>query len=123
MPLHLVICPWLAFGYLLPFLDLAEHLASWGHHVSFISMLCNIARLLLMRPDSALLLEFATLSFPRIKGLPEGAESTNDVPQDKFKLLWNGFDRLVAPFTEFQCIACTDEGTRLDWVIADVFHH
>ncbi|KQK13539.1 hypothetical protein BRADI_1g10831v3 [Brachypodium distachyon] len=47
-PLHVVICPWLAFGHLLPCLDLAQCLASRGHRVSFVSTPCNIACLLLL---------------------------------------------------------------------------
>ncbi|KAF8765979.1 hypothetical protein HU200_007952 [Digitaria exilis] len=44
-PLHVVICPWLGFGHLLPYLELAERLASRGHHVSFVSTPRNLARL------------------------------------------------------------------------------
>ncbi|CAL4934820.1 unnamed protein product [Urochloa decumbens] len=36
-PLRIVIFPWLAFGHLLPYLELAELLASRGHRVSFVS--------------------------------------------------------------------------------------
>jgi hypothetical protein len=39
-----VMCPWLAFGHMLPYLDLAERLASRGHRVTFVSTPRNIAR-------------------------------------------------------------------------------
>ncbi|GJN23619.1 hypothetical protein PR202_gb11283 [Eleusine coracana subsp. coracana] len=120
-PLHVVICPWLAFGHLLPCLDLAERLASRGHRVSYVSTPRNIARLPPVRPDAAALLELVALPFPRVEGLAEGAESTKDVPFDKVELLWKAFDGLAAPFAEFMRAA---EGRRRpDWVIADPFHH
>ncbi|TVU45496.1 hypothetical protein EJB05_04985, partial [Eragrostis curvula] len=122
-PLHVVICPWLAFGHLLPCLDLAERLASCGHRVSFVSTPCNIARLPPVRPDAAPRLEFVALPLPRVEGLPDGAESTNDVPYEKFELHRKAFDGLAAPFAEFLRAACADEGRRPDWVIVDTFHH
>uniref|UniRef100_A0A453H5R3 Glycosyltransferase n=1 Tax=Aegilops tauschii subsp. strangulata TaxID=200361 RepID=A0A453H5R3_AEGTS len=79
-PLRVVICPWLAFGHLLPCLDIAERLASRGHRVSFVSTPRNIARLPPVRPAVAPLVDFVPLPLPRVDGLPEGAESTNDVP-------------------------------------------
>ncbi|GJM96321.1 hypothetical protein PR202_ga13144 [Eleusine coracana subsp. coracana] len=122
-PLHVVICPWLAFGHLLPCLDLAEHLASRGHRVSYVSTPRNIARLPPVRTDAAPLLELVALPFPRVEGLADGAESTKDVPFDKVELLWKAFDGLAAPFAEFMRAACAAEGRRPDWVIADPFHH
>ncbi|KAI5022157.1 hypothetical protein ZWY2020_058887 [Hordeum vulgare] len=44
-PLRIVICPWLAFGHLLPYLELAERLASRSHRVAFVSTPRNLARL------------------------------------------------------------------------------
>uniref|UniRef100_A0A453K3B4 Uncharacterized protein n=1 Tax=Aegilops tauschii subsp. strangulata TaxID=200361 RepID=A0A453K3B4_AEGTS len=86
-PLHVVICPWLAFGHLLPCLDLAERLASRGHRVSLVSAPRNIARLPPVRPAVAPFVGLVALPFPRVAGLPDGAESTNDVPCAMLALL------------------------------------
>lgn len=122
-PLHVVICPWLAFGHLLPYLELAERLASRGHRASFVSTPRNLARL---PPPRHAGVHLVPLPFPRVEGLPDGAESTHDVPADKFGLLWEAFDSLVAPFTELLRAVCADEGGgshEPDWVIADTFSH
>ncbi|XP_012703803.1 UDP-glycosyltransferase 91C1 [Setaria italica] len=123
-PLRIVICPWLAFGHMLPYLELAERLASRGHHVSFVSTPRNLARL----PPRRHVIDLVALSLPRVEGLPDGAESTNDVPSDRRELLWEAFDALAAPFAEFLAAACAidaDNGNskRPDWVLADTFHH
>ncbi|KAK1644950.1 hypothetical protein QYE76_062755 [Lolium multiflorum] len=122
-PLHVVICPWLAFGHLLPCLDLAERLASRGHRVSFVSTPRNIARLPPVRPAFAPLIEFVALPLPHVEGLPEGAESTNDVPYEKFELHRKAFDGLAAPFSEFLGAACAEVGKKPNWIIVDSFHH
>ncbi|XP_047088319.1 putative UDP-rhamnose:rhamnosyltransferase 1 [Lolium rigidum] len=122
-PLHVVICPWLAFGHLLPCLDLAERLASRGHRVSFVSTPRNIARLPPVRPAVAPLVDFVALPLPHVEGLPEGAESTNDVPYEKFELHRKAFDGLAAPFSEFMGAACAEGTKKPDWIIVDVFHH
>uniref|UniRef100_A0ACD5ZMG7 Uncharacterized protein n=1 Tax=Avena sativa TaxID=4498 RepID=A0ACD5ZMG7_AVESA len=118
-PLRIVICPWLAFGHLLPYLELAERLASRGHRVSFVSTPRNLARL----PPSRMDVQLVAIPLPRVEGLPEGAESTNDVPDEKRELHWVAFDGLVAPFAEFLAAACADGGSRPHWIIADCFHH
>uniref|UniRef100_A0ACD5ZZJ6 Uncharacterized protein n=1 Tax=Avena sativa TaxID=4498 RepID=A0ACD5ZZJ6_AVESA len=122
-PLHVVICPWLAFGHLLPCLDIAERLASRGHRVSFVSTPRNIARLPPVRPAMAPLVHFVALPLPHVEGLPEGAESTNDVPYEKFELHRKAFDGLGAAFSEFLGAACAEGGKKPDWVIVDVYHH
>ncbi|KAL6637246.1 hypothetical protein ACP70R_024818 [Stipagrostis hirtigluma subsp. patula] len=119
-PLRIVIVPWLAFGHLLPYLDLAERLASRGHRVSFVSTPRNIARLPPPRPAAAPRVDLVALPLPRVDGLPDGAESTNDVPPE---LLWRAFDGLAAPFAEFLAAACADEGRRPHWIVVDSFHH
>jgi hypothetical protein len=35
-PLHVVVFPWLAFGHIIPFLELAQQLARRGHFVTFL---------------------------------------------------------------------------------------
>jgi hypothetical protein len=122
-PLRIVIVPWLAFGHLLPYLELAERLASRGHRVSYVSTPRNLARLPPLRAASAPLVDLVALPLPRVDGLPDGAESTNDVPDDKRQLHWKAFDGLAAPFSEFMAAACADEATRPHWIIADSFHH
>ncbi|XP_047088316.1 UDP-glycosyltransferase 91C1-like [Lolium rigidum] len=122
-PLHVVICPWLAFGHLLPCLDLAERLASRGHRVSFVSTPRNIARLPPVRPAVAPLVDFVALPLPHVEGLPEGAESTNDVPYEQFELHRKAFDGLAAPFWEFMGAVCAEGAKKPDWIIVDVFHH
>ncbi|VAH54967.1 unnamed protein product [Triticum turgidum subsp. durum] len=122
-PLRIVICPWLAFGHLLPYLELAERLASRGHRVYYVSTPRNIARLPPLRTAAMPCVELVALPFPRVDGLPDGAESTNDVPADKRELHWKAFDGLAAPFAEFMAAACARQDSRPHWVIADGFHH
>ncbi|CAM0870353.1 unnamed protein product [Alopecurus aequalis] len=122
-PLRIVIVPWLAFGHLLPYLELTERLASRGHHVSYVSTPRNIARLPPLRPAAAPRVALVELPFPRVDGLPEGAESTHDVPDHDRELHWKAFDGLAAPFAEFLAAACADEATRPHWIVADCFHH
>ncbi|XP_052149124.1 UDP-glycosyltransferase 91B1-like [Oryza glaberrima] len=121
-PLHVVIFPWLAFGHLLPCLDLAERLAARGHRVSFVSTPRNLARLPPVRPELAELVDLVALPLPRVDGLPDGAEATSDVPFDKFELHRKAFDGLAAPFSAFLDTACAG-GRRPDWVLADLMHH
>uniref|UniRef100_A0ACD5X5N2 Uncharacterized protein n=1 Tax=Avena sativa TaxID=4498 RepID=A0ACD5X5N2_AVESA len=121
--LRIVICPWLAFGHLLPYLELSERLALRGHRVSYVSTPRNLARLPPLRPAAAPLVDLVALPFPRVDGLPDGAESTNDVPDEDRELHWKAFDGLATPFAEFLAAACADEATRPHWVVADSFHH
>ncbi|OEL16020.1 UDP-glycosyltransferase 91D1 [Dichanthelium oligosanthes] len=107
---------------MLPYLELAERLASRGHCMSFVSRPRNLVRLPPRR--HAVDLVAAALPLPRVEGLPDGTNSTNDVPYDKSDLYWKAFDGLAAPFVELLGTACADnEGTMPDWVIADCFHH
>jgi hypothetical protein len=122
-PLHVVIFPWLAMGHLFPCLELAEQLAARGHRVSFVSTPRNLARLPPVSPALAPLVDLVTLALPHVAGLPDGAESTGDVPSDKFDLHRKAFDGLAAPFAAFLDAACADDGRKPDWVVADFLHH
>ena len=122
-PLRIVIVPWLAFGHLLPYLELTERLALRGHRVSYVSTPRNLARLPPLRPDAAPRVDLVELPFPRVDGLLEGAESTHDVPDGDRELHWKAFDDLATPFLEFLAAACADDATRPHWIVADCFHH
>jgi hypothetical protein len=77
------------------------------------------------------------LPLPPVDGLPEGAESTADVPPDKVGLLKTAFDGLAAPFADFLAAACAGTGGRWrggeqqvaafarrpDWIIVDFAHY
>uniref|UniRef100_A0ACD6A5J6 Uncharacterized protein n=1 Tax=Avena sativa TaxID=4498 RepID=A0ACD6A5J6_AVESA len=122
-PLRIVIVPWLAFGHLLPYLELSERLAERAHHVSYVSTPRNLARLPPLRPAAAPRVDLVALPLPRVDGLPDGAESTNDVPDEYRELHWKAFDGLAAPFAEFLAGACANEAARPHWIIVDSFHH
>ncbi|EEE57274.1 hypothetical protein OsJ_07321 [Oryza sativa Japonica Group] len=113
-PLHVVVFPWLAFGHLLPALELAGRLASRGLRVSFVSTPRNIARL--RRPCPSV--EFVELPLPRVDGLPDGAEATTDVPDHMSSALWKASDGLTAPFSAFLDAAAA-AGNKVDWLILD----
>jgi hypothetical protein len=121
--MHFVICPYLAFGHMLPCLELAGRLASRGHHVSFVSTPRNISRLPPLSPALAPLVDLVALSLPHVGGLPEGAEATYDVTDQAVGLHLTAVDGLAAPFSEFLDAACADDGgNKPDWVIVDTLN-
>nr|TKW31464.1 hypothetical protein SEVIR_2G108400v2 [Setaria viridis] len=129
-PLHVVVFPWLAFGHLIPFLELSKRLAARGHAVTFVSTPRNVARLPPV-PAAGLSgqVRMVALPLPAVDGLPEGAESTADLPPEKVELLKAAFDGLAAPFADFLAAACSADGRsgelerRPDWVVLDFAHH
>ena len=128
-PLHVVVFPWLAFGHIVPFLELAEQLAQRGHFVTFVSAPRNIARLRPPPPvpgrELSPRIRLVALPLPAVDGLPDGAESTNDVPPEKVELLKVAFDGLAGPVASFLAEACAGgEGhsRRPDWIILNFAH-
>jgi UDP:flavonoid glycosyltransferase YjiC (YdhE family) len=120
-PLHIVIFPWLAFGHMLPYLEIAERLATRGHRVSFVSTPRNISRLRPVAPG--LIIDFVALPFPRLDGLPDGTEATSDVPAGKLDLFYKAFDCLAAPFSAFLDAACAADDSKVDLLMVDSFHY
>ncbi|KAL6639500.1 hypothetical protein ACP70R_023230 [Stipagrostis hirtigluma subsp. patula] len=114
-PLHVVVFPWLAFGHMIPFLELSKRLARRGHAVTFVSTPRNAARLGAVRPELSARLRVATLDLPEVDGLPRGAESTADVPPEKVGLLKKAFDGLAAPFAGL----LAGLSRKPDWMILD----
>uniref|UniRef100_A0A0E0E8W1 Glycosyltransferase n=1 Tax=Oryza meridionalis TaxID=40149 RepID=A0A0E0E8W1_9ORYZ len=131
-PLHIVMFPWLPFGHMIPFLELSKRLARRGLAVTFVSTPRNAARLGATPPALSAHLRVVPLGLPAVDGLPEGAESTADVPPEKVGLLKKAFDGLAAPFAGFVAEACAagdGEATttaaavgfsrKPDWIILD----
>ena len=127
--LHIVVFPWLAFGHMIPFLDLSKRLARRGHAVTFVSTPRNAARLGAVPPELAARLRVVKLDLPEVDGLPDGAESTADVPPEKVELLKKAFDGLAAPFerlvTKGSATAAAGDSEaaafsrKPDWIILD----
>uniref|UniRef100_A0A0E0KKE3 Glycosyltransferase family 28 N-terminal domain-containing protein n=1 Tax=Oryza punctata TaxID=4537 RepID=A0A0E0KKE3_ORYPU len=84
--LNVVVFPWLA---------------ARGHDVTFISTPRNVARLPPVPAGLFDRVRFAPLPMPLMDGLPEGAESTADVPPGNDKLIKKACDGLAAPFAAF----------------------
>lgn len=85
--MHVVMFPFLAFGHISPFVQLARKLVAPGNgvRVTLLSAAANVPRVQAMLGSSAVAV--AQLSLPRVPGLPEGAESTAEVSADGAELL------------------------------------
>lgn len=105
--------PWLAFGHIIPYLELAKLIAQKGHKISFISTPRNTQRLPKLPPNLAPLIKFVNLPLPKLKNLPENAEATTDVPYDVVPLLKKAYDALQQPLTIFL------ESSKADWILYD----
>ncbi|KAI3444503.1 hypothetical protein Pfo_001168 [Paulownia fortunei] len=116
---HVVMLPWLAFGHMIPFLDLSIALARSGIHVSFLSTPRNIQRLPKIPPNLSSLIDFVPLPLPKLDSnlLPENAESSMDIPVDKMDYLKIACDLLQEPIKNF--IAKKSP----NWIIVDFFPH
>ncbi|GJN24847.1 hypothetical protein PR202_gb12615 [Eleusine coracana subsp. coracana] len=121
-PLHVVVFPWLAFGHMIPFLELSKRLAQHGLAVTFVSTPRNAARLGAVPPELSAHIRIAKLELPVVEGLPEGAESTADVSQEKVELLKKAFDGLAVPFTNLVANHDCCFSRKPDWIILDFAH-
>ncbi|KDP29791.1 hypothetical protein JCGZ_18726 [Jatropha curcas] len=111
--LHIVLFPWLAFGHIIPFLELAKLLAKRGHKISFISTPKNIQRLPKIPPNLANLVHLVTLTLPSEDHLPPNSEATTDIPTHKVPYLKKAYDNLQCPLLQFL------ETSTPDWIIYD----
>lgn len=111
--LHIAMLPWLAFGHLIPFLQLAKLLASKGHKISFISTPRNIDRLPQIPQSLTNLITFVKINLPKVDNLPENAESTKDLPLNKVRYLKIACDGLRKPMADFL------KASSPDWIIFD----
>ncbi|RYR16372.1 hypothetical protein Ahy_B04g073381 [Arachis hypogaea] len=111
--LHIAVFPWLAFGHIIPFYELAKLIAQKGHKVSFISTPRNIKRLPKLPSNLQPLVEFIELPLPHVENLPQNAESTLDVPHHIVPYLKKAFDGLQGPLTKFL------ESSTPHWLLYD----
>jgi hypothetical protein len=86
--MHVVMLPFLAFGHISPFVQLARKLvAGDGMRVTLLSAAANVPRVEAMLASAADAVTVAPLYLPPVPGLPEGAESTAEVSADGAELL------------------------------------
>ncbi|XP_059435386.1 putative UDP-rhamnose:rhamnosyltransferase 1 [Corylus avellana] len=115
--LHIAMFPWLAFGHLIPFLELGKLIAQKGHRISFISTPRNIERLPKIPSNLAPSITFVKLPLPHVENLPENAEATMDVPYHIIPYLKKAHDGLQQPLSQFL------ETSAPDWIIHDFAPH
>ncbi|GAB2222844.1 hypothetical protein Droror1_Dr00016972 [Drosera rotundifolia] len=111
--LKIVMFPWLAFGHMIPFLELSKHFAQRGHHILYVSTTRNIKRLPKIPQTLASTIEFVDLELPRVEDLPPEAEATSDLPVEETQILKIAYDRLKEPM-EALLVAQSP-----DWVVYD----
>ncbi|KAH0775591.1 hypothetical protein KY290_007002 [Solanum tuberosum] len=99
--LHIAVFPWLAFGHIVPYLELSKLIAQKGHKISFISTPSNIDRLPKLPPTLAPFLNFVKIPLPHVDKLPKNAEATIDLPYEKVKYLKLAQDGLKEPIAKF----------------------
>ncbi|KAL0318882.1 UNVERIFIED_CONTAM: UDP-glycosyltransferase 91D2 [Sesamum angustifolium] len=115
--LHIAVFPWLAFGHIIPYLELSKHIAQKGHRISFISTPRNIDRLPELPPHLSSSIALVKISLPRTAELPENAEATMDIHGGQMDYLKKAFDGLEAGLT------CFLKDSRPDWIIYDFAAH
>ncbi|CAH1436991.1 unnamed protein product [Lactuca virosa] len=108
--LHVVVFPWLAFGHIIPYLQLSKSIAQKGHKVSFLSTTRNIKRL---PSNLSPLITFVPFTLPRLHQLPQDAEATMDVRTQDIHYLKKAFDGLQPEVTRFL------KAESPDWIIYD----
>ncbi|KAI3933543.1 hypothetical protein MKX01_032648 [Papaver californicum] len=98
---HIVLFPWLAFGHVIPFLELSKSLASNGEHLqmSFISTPSIIKRLPPIHPKSLRArINLISIDLPSVDNLPAGCEATVDLKnKEQTQYLKKSYDKLQAP--------------------------
>jgi len=99
-PLHVVMLPWLAMGHVFPYFEVAKILASKGHTVTFINSPKNIDHMPKIPKTIEPFIKLVRLPLPHVEQLPEGAESTTDIPSNLFGYLRLAYAGLQDDVTE-----------------------
>ena len=89
---HAFMFPWFGFGHMTAFLHLANKLAEKGHKITFLLPKKGLKQLepLNLFPKSIV---FHILTIPSVDGLPDGAETTSDIPITFGSFLASAMDR------------------------------
>ncbi|KAK7328196.1 hypothetical protein VNO77_22298 [Canavalia gladiata] len=112
-PLHVAMLPWLAMGHILPYFEVAKILAQKGHYVTFINSPKNIDRMPKTPKSLEPFIKLVRLPLPRIENLPEGTESTMDIPLNKGSYLHQAYHGLEDDVAELLITS------KPDWVFYD----
>ncbi|KAL2342124.1 hypothetical protein Fmac_010064 [Flemingia macrophylla] len=92
--LHVAMLPWLAMGHIYPYFEVAKILAQKGHYVTFISTPKNIDRMPKTPKALEPFIKLVRLPLPHVDHLPEGSESTMDIPTTKNCFLKKAYEGL-----------------------------
>ncbi|KAJ8540140.1 hypothetical protein K7X08_026529 [Anisodus acutangulus] len=111
--LHIVMFPWLAFGHIMPYLELSKLIAQKGHKISFISTPRNIDRLPKLPLEYSTSITLVKIPLPKVDGLPENAEATMDIHTKDIVYLKKALDGMELELTSFL------EKISPDWVLHD----
>ncbi|KAL7593281.1 hypothetical protein Lser_V15G34312 [Lactuca serriola] len=95
---HVMMFPWLAFGHMLPFLELSKKLASHGIKISFVSTPKNLKRLPSIPTNLSTNIKLIEIILPKVNGLPENCEATIDIQQEETPYLKKAHDNLQKSF-------------------------
>ncbi|CAH2070024.1 unnamed protein product [Thlaspi arvense] len=89
---HAFMFPWFGFGHMTAFLHLANKLAEKGHKITFLLPKKALKQLehLNLFPNRIV---FHTITVPSVEGLPDGAETTSDIPISLGSSLASAIDR------------------------------
>nr|UHB15544.1 UDP-glycosyltransferase [Paris polyphylla] len=118
--MHIVAFPALAYGHMMPYLELSKSLATRGHQISFISTTTNIKKLQPKVPPAlSQLIQFIPLTLPPVDGLPATVESFTDIPQSLAHYLKKALKGLDIPFAQF----LSSSSPKPDWIIVDYIYN
>ncbi|XP_050204255.1 putative UDP-rhamnose:rhamnosyltransferase 1 [Mercurialis annua] len=111
--LHIAFFPWLAFGHIIPHLEVALQIAQKGHKISFISTPRNIQRMPKIPTNLQPNINLVSLTLPQTENLPNHAESTMDLCSNEVPFLKIAYDSLQDPLTRFL------KTSNPDWIVYD----
>ncbi|KAL3843793.1 hypothetical protein ACJIZ3_001196 [Penstemon smallii] len=97
---HIMMFPWLAFGHMIPFLELSKKLAAKGISISYVSTPKNLQRLPPIPLNLETKIKLLEIPMPQVDGLPENCEATIDLQLEQIQYLKTAYDKLVKPFEQ-----------------------